>query len=395
MATWALPESLEDILPAEAARLEAMRRIAIDTFTSRGYGLVVPPLIEYVDSLLSGVGKDMDLATFKLVDQLSGRMLGVRADTTPQVARIDAHVLNKSGVVRLCYAGSVLHTRPAGLGKSRQPFQVGAELYGYAGLLADIEIQELTLDVLVALGIPTATLDIGHPGIFRAIADSANLHGVAREEAFAAVSAKDRTALDALARRHPAAGSLAALPDLFGANATMVIAAARAALPTLPAVSAALDALAQVAEHFEARGGSLPVAIDLGELGGYNYESGITFSVYADGAADAIARGGRYDDIGHAFGRARPATGFSMDLKALLSLAQARLGAPAESMHLVVASAHAVAARAAITEYRDAGQTVTVLLPGESTDVEGATHQLIPVGEAWQAVALAAAAPAT
>jgi len=171
MRTWALPEHIEDVLPQDAKKLERMRRVALDLFAVHGYELVVPPLLEYVDSLLSGTGHDMDLATFKLVDQLSGRMMGIRADTTPQVARIDAHVLNRQGVSRLCYAGSVLHTLPNGLGKSRQPFQAGAEMYGYAGLEADIEIQQLMIDALAAIGVRALQLDIGHPAIFRALVD--------------------------------------------------------------------------------------------------------------------------------------------------------------------------------------------------------------------------------
>ena len=318
---WTLPEHIEDLLPADAAKLEWMRRVALDRFAACGYELVIPPLVEYVESLLSGVGHDMDLATFKLVDQLSGRMMGLRADTTPQVARIDAHVLNREGTVRLCYAGSVVHTRPAALGRSRQPFQAGAELYGYAGIEADIEIQQLMLDSLAALGVHIARLDIGQPAIFRRLADELPLDAERRVALSAAIDAKDIPALHALPLGDSdAAHALRALPSLYGGIDTL--AAARARLPRSDALDAALDALREVAEAFVAQGA--PVSIDLGALGGYNYESGIVFAAYAQGASDAVARGGRYDDVGRAFGRARPATGFSMDLTALLGLVAER-----------------------------------------------------------------------
>lgn len=368
MTTWALPENIEDVLPADAAKLERMRRIALDTFAGHGYELVVPPLLEYVESLLSGVGNDMDLATFKLVDQLSGRMMGLRADTTPQVARIDAHVLNRQGVTRLCYAGSVLHTRPSGLGKSRQPFQAGAELYGYGGLDADIEIQQLMLDTLAALGVRAVRLDIGQPSIFRALVSAAALNDNEREVLFAAVSGKDTATLadfvEASAGRSAVIGgalaAIAQLPLLYGDHADDVIAKARTRLPKHPVVITALDQLARVAQHFSEQG--LQVSIDLGELGGFNYESGIAFAAFADGASEAIARGGRYDDIGLVFGRARPATGFSMDLKSLLVLVedvvveQPRVLAPANPDR---------AAREAMAALRAKGYIVVSRLTGE------------------------------
>lgn len=321
MTAWALPENIEDILPADAGKLERMRRTTLDIFASHGYQLVMPPMLEYVESLLSGVGRDMDLATFKLVDQLSGRMMGLRADTTPQVARIDAHVLNRDGVTRLCYAGSVLHTRPSGLGKSRQPFQVGAELYGHAGIDADIEVQQLMLETLAAFGIHEAKIDIGHSEIFRALVDDAGVSSSEREMLFAAVTAKDIPALNDFSSVNGGrTSSLAALPGLYGygADSATIIKRARRELPNSDRVMHALDELEQVVAYFMSR--SIGVSIDLSELGGFNYESGIAFAAYVDGASDAVGRGGRYDDIGRVFGRARPATGFSMDLKALLPL---------------------------------------------------------------------------
>lgn len=323
MRTWALPEHIEDVLPQDAQKLERARRVALDLFRCHGYELVVPPLLEYVDSLLSGSGHDMDLATFKLVDQLSGRTMGIRADTTPQVARIDAHVLNRQGVSRLCYAGSVLHTLPSGLGKSRQPFQAGAELYGHAGLEADIEIQQLMIDALEAIGVKAAQLDIGHPAIFRALVDLSGVTPATAEAMFVATEAKDIPALKALIelaqKNEVVKGALLALPNLYGGEE--VFARAAALLPADPRIAGALAQLKAIHAQFSEQG--IAVSIDLGELGGFNYESGVVFAAFANGASDAVARGGRYDEVGKAFGRARAATGFSLDLKSLLPLISA------------------------------------------------------------------------
>ena len=362
MRTWALPEHIEDLLPAEAARLERMRRIALDCFAVHGYQLVVPPLLEYVESLLSGTGHDMDLATFKLVDQLSGRMIGIRADTTPQVARIDAHILNKQGVARLCYAGSVLHTRPVGLGKSRQPFQVGAELYGHAGLEADIEILELTLDVLAQLGVKGVAVDIGQPAVFRALVKLAGLDAETAEQVFNAIENKDQPALNELTPRLGAlAPAFQSLTKLSGGAEALN--RARATLPKDAAIDAALDQLARMVAHFSDFGVAL--SIDLAELGGFNYESGLTFAAYATGASDAVARGGRYDEVGKAFGRARAATGFSMDLKSLLALS-----GDSEVRRAILAPAVVdAAAREAIQALRAKGEIVIARLPGHEAHV--------------------------
>ena len=360
MRTWTLPEHIEDLLPADARKLERLRRAALDLFASHGFELVMPPMLEYVESLLSGTGHDMDLATFKLVDQLSGRTMGIRADTTPQVARIDAHLLNRQGVTRLCYAGSVLHTLPAGLGKSRQPFQAGAEMYGHAGLEADIEIQQLMVDCLRALGVVDVQLDIGHPAIFRSLIASANVSADVAEQAFLATEAKDLSALKSLEASLGAAyQAIAALPTLYGDASALSRAAA--ILPKQKPISDALAQLAVIEKHFSQQG--LKVSVDLGELGGFNYESGITFAAFAPGAPDAVARGGRYDEVGKAFGRARPATGFSMDLKALLPLMK---DAPVRGAILAPAAPDA-AARAEIAALRAAGETVIADLPGHQT----------------------------
>ncbi len=352
MRTWALPEHIEDVLPTDARALEHARRTVLDLFASHGYALVVPPLLEYVDSLLSGTGHDMDLATFKLVDQLSGRTMGIRADTTPQVARIDAHVLNRQGVSRLCYAGSVLHTLPSGLGKSRQPFQAGAELYGHAGLEADIEIQQLAIDALRAVGVSGVQLDIGHPAIFRALVDRAGLSDDVIERMSVATEAKDVAAVSEMTND----AALRVLPTMHGGDE--IFARAAAELPADPRITDALAQLRAIHHHFTQQG--VAVSIDLGELGGFNYESGIVFAAFAKGASDAVARGGRYDEVGKAFGRARAATGFSMDLKSLLPLMPAR---PVRGAILAPAKSDAKAV-AEISRLRTAGEVVIARLPG-------------------------------
>jgi ATP phosphoribosyltransferase regulatory subunit len=359
MRTWALPEHIEDVLPADARKLEYARRVVLDLFQSHGYELVIPPLLEYVDSLLSGTGHDMDLATFKLVDQLSGRTMGIRADTTPQVARIDAHVLNRHGVARLCYAGSVLHTLPSGLGKSRQPFQAGAELYGHAGLEADVEIQQLAIDALHALGLNAVQLDIGHPAIFRALIDLAGVDAALAESIFDATDAKDVSALRALteslgAMKEP----LRALPNLHGDET--VFAKADSVLPQDARIKVALAQLRAIHARFSQQG--VAVSVDLGELGGFNYENGIVFSAFAGGAPDAVARGGRYDNVGKAFGRARAATGFSIDLKSLLPLMPERAGRPA----ILGPSGARDDAAKEMARLRALGEIVIARLPGHA-----------------------------
>ena len=365
MRTWALPEHIEDVLPQDAQKLERARRVALDLFTSHGYELVVPPLLEYVDSLLSGSGHDMDLATFKLVDQLSGRTMGIRADTTPQVARIDAHVLNRQGVSRLCYAGSVLHTLPSGLGKSRQPFQAGAELYGHAGLDADIEIQQLMIDALNAIGVKAAQLDIGHPAIFRSLVDLAGVDAETAEAMFIATEAKDIPALNQLAQNAGVVKTaLLALPTLYGGEE--VLARAAKLLPADARITEALTQLTAIYTQFSAQG--IVVSIDLGELGGFNYESGVVFAAFANGASDAVARGGRYDEVGKAFGRARAATGFSLDLKALLPLI-----ATSETRRAILAPAIVDSlAKNEMIKLRAAGEIVIARLHGHDAH----THEL-------------------
>lgn len=312
-ARWLLPEAIEDILPAEALRIETLRRRLLDDFATRGYQLVVPPLLEHLDSLLSGGGEDLDLRTFKLVDQTSGRTLGVRADITPQVARIDAHLLNRQGIARLCYCGSVLHTLPAGFNATREPLQIGAELYGHEGIEADIEIIGLLGESLRLCALDAARIDLGHAGIFHALTSSAGIDGATEKLLFAALQAKDVSALTDLVNgmTEPARSALLALPTLYGGRE--VLGRARAVLPATAPITKALHQLQQVADAMAA----LPIGFDLSDLRGYQYHCGIVFAAYHDKASGAIALGGRYDGVGKAFGRARPATGFSMDLREL------------------------------------------------------------------------------
>jgi len=314
---WVLPENIEDLLPAEAERVEALRRVLLDHFRARGYRLVQPPLVEHLESLLTGTGRDLELQTFKVVDPLSGRLLGVRADITPQVARIDAHLLNEPGLTRLCYCGSVLRTFPAGIAQTREVVQIGAELYGEPGIAGDREVLALLLSSLAAAGARGLHLDLGHVGVYRALANSAGIAGNEDDsELFAALRAKDVPASAELtAKLLPAwRDALTALPTLYG-PAQEVLAAARARLPDTPAIANALAALTTLAESAEAEVEALHV--DLADLTGYHYQNGVIFSVFVAGETSAIGNGGRYDGIGKAFGRARPATGFTFDLRQL------------------------------------------------------------------------------
>jgi ATP phosphoribosyltransferase regulatory subunit len=355
---WLLPEHIEDVLPAEARSIEALRRSILDLFESHGYELVAPPLLEYVDSLLSGIGRDLDLATFKLVDQLSGRMMGVRADHTPQVARIDAHLLNRQGVARLCYCGSVLHTKPAGMTKMREPIQIGAELYGHAGLEADAEILNLMVAALTRAGIERLHVDLGHPGIYRALQGQGARGEGQGEELFDAVQRKDG----------PAARELGGEPferlTTLNGPSRETLEAARKSLPRLPAVMTALNSLERLATLAQAPG--VEISVDLAELGGFNYESGLVFAAFAPGSPDAIARGGRYDEVGATFGRARPATGFTMDQRQLAALAPR----PRPRERILAPALDDASLREAIAKLREAGSVVVVEMPGTDSHRE-------------------------
>ncbi len=374
---WLLPEYLADALPAEAARIEYLRRTVLDHFRCRGFELVMPPMLEYLESLLTGAGQDLKLRTFKLVDQLSGRTLGVRADITPQAARIDAHLLNHQGVTRLCYCGCVLHTLPATISAGREPLQIGAELYGYAGIEADLDVIRLMAGAFDKIKLPLSRIDIGHVGIFRALAEAAGLPQEAEESVLSLLQSKDVPGLiEACADvPSPYREALQRLPQLYG-GAEVIESAARE-LPALPGIQAALEGL----RHLVAGLPDLPLSIDLSDLRGYHYHNGVVFAAYCVGYPAAIALGGRYDGVGKAFGRARPATGFSMDLREVARLAPAGKSAGA------VLAPYAAKDRALaqhIAALRGQGEIVVEMLPGE-TACEGpiCDRKLAQVGEHW------------
>lgn len=374
---WLLPEYIADALPAEAARIESLRRQVLDHFKVRGFAYVIPPMLEYLESLLTGAGQDLKLRTFNLVDQLSGRTMGVRADITPQAARIDAHLLNHQGVTRLCYCGSVLHTLPSSVSASREPLQIGAELYGYAGIEADLDIIRLLAGAFTAIKLPLARIDLGHVGIFRALAEAAGLQPAAEENLLDLLQDKDVPGLvEACATvAAPWREALLALPKLYGG--VEVIARAQAELPALPAIAAALDGL----RHIFAAAPELPLSIDLSDLRGYHYHNGVVFAAYCLGYPAAIAFGGRYDGVGRAFGRARPATGFSLDLREA-----ARMVPTVSTVGAILAPAAGadLALATQIAALRDQGEVVVELLPGEAA-CEGlrCDRKLVRIGERW------------
>ena len=317
---WLLPDGVEELLPREAAKVEQLRRQLLDLYQSWGYELVIPPLLEYTESLLVGLGSDMDLMTFRVIDQLTGRMMGLRADITPQAARIDAHSLGREGVTRLCYAGSVLHTRPKSPLASRSPIQLGAELYGDSSTESDLEVICLMLQTLELAGGRNITLDLGHVGIYEAVVGS--LDEDTEKRYFNILQRKASAELGALLADLPLdpkiIAALQALSELHGGEA--VLAEGRKVLKAYPRAFAAIDCLEQLAAQVQERFPGVSLYFDLAELRGYHYHTGAVFSALSSDCDQALAYGGRYDDIGAVFGRARPATGFSIDLKALLAL---------------------------------------------------------------------------
>jgi ATP phosphoribosyltransferase regulatory subunit len=365
-SAWLLPEHIADVLPAQARRIEELRRDLLDGARGYGFELVMPPLLEHLDSLLSGTGRELDLKTFKLVDQLSGRTLGVRADTTSQVARIDAHLLNRHGVTRLCYCGPVLHTRPDGLHGTREPLQFGAEIYGHAGLEADLEVQELALDGLQRAGVSQLALDMGDARIVRGLLADLPLDTATLAQIYAALATKDQAAMEVQAARlpEPARHGMQALLRLYGGED--VLQAARYELPAHPLISAALDDLAWLARHLRQVYPQVHIGFDLADLTGYAYYSGARFAVYAAGSSDAVVRGGRYDEVGAVFGRNRPAAGFSMDLKQLVLLTPSRVMRPA----IRAPWGEDAVLRSAIRSLREQGESVVCILPGHGHEGE-------------------------
>lgn len=365
-SAWLLPEHIADVLPSQARRIEELRRQLLDMARSYGCELVIPPLLEHLDSLLSGTGSGSDIKLFKLVDQLSGRSLGLRADTTPQVARIDAHLLNRRGVTRLCYCGPVAHTRPDGLNTSREPLQFGIEIYGHAGLEADLEVHELALDALRRAGLSEVILDLGDARLLQGVLDGVKLPADALAALTAALAAKDMGVLRELTADMPAAtrDALLALPSLFGGREVLAEAARR--LPDHPLVKAALADLDWLAGHLAVVHPDVKLGFDLADLQGYAYYTGIRFAAYAAGCSDAVLRGGRYDEVGAAFGRRRPAVGFSLDLKTLVSLV------PPSPLRAAVRAPWGddAALRQAVRALRDQGETVVCVLPGHEHEAD-------------------------
>jgi ATP phosphoribosyltransferase regulatory subunit len=366
MSAWVLPDHIADVLPSEARHIEELRRELLDTARGYGYELVMPPLLEHLESLLTGTGEALDLQTFKLVDQLSGRMMGLRADTTPQVARIDAHLLNRQGVARLCYCGPVLHTRPDRPHATREPLQFGAEIYGHAGLEADLEALLLALDCLKATQVGNLTVDMADARIVRSVLAGVPVDAAVLARVHAALAVKDASELAAVTKSFPAAAreGLLALVSLYGD--VKVLAEAQKALPASNVLREALANLEWLAGHLH----DAKVSFDLADLRGYAYYSGPRFAVYTPGASDSLVRGGRYDEVGAVFGRNRPAVGFSLDVKELVGVAQRRPLKAAVRAPWLDSGADAAPLREAISALRAGGETVVCVLPGHESEVD-------------------------
>ena len=376
-SAWLLPEHIADVLPARARHIESLRRGLLDAARGFGFELVIPPMLEHIESLLSGTGHALDLQTFKLVDQLSGRTLGLRADSTPQAARIDAHMLNRTGVVRLCYCGPVLHARPTGSAATREPLQFGAEIYGHEGLAAALEILDLTLECLRVAGIEDVVVDLADARIVRAVLAGVAVDADRLEAVYAALGAKDTVELRTLSSSFPASArqGLEALVGLYGDDAILAEAARR--LPERAAIARALDELRRLAAHAREAHPRARVGFDLADSSGYAYYSGARFAAYSRGASDAIARGGRYDEVGAIFGRNRPAVGFGLDVKDL-----ALLSPPPPSGEPVVAPrSDDVALREAVRALRERGEIVVATL--DETSSATAARQLVSSNGRW------------
>jgi len=361
---WLLPEGVEEILPPKAMELEHLCRTIIDLLSTWGYEFVIPPMIEYLESLLTGTGEDLDLKTFKLTDQLSGRLMGIRADMTPQVARIDAHLLKRDTPTRLCYLGSVLHTRPGKSGETRSPLQLGAELYGHAGVASDIEIVKLMLATLKHVGINQSYIDLGHIGVFRSLSSQSSLSDEQQAAVFEALQRKAKDELKALYNdwnvNDDASKALLELIDLNGDVSVL-----DEAEKIFKNVSAdVLDDIAEVKALSDSIKDQSDVAIniDLAELRGYHYHTGMVYTAFVQGKGEGIAFGGRYDDIGSAFGRARPATGFSLDVKSLLKFQK---NATTVADRIFAPASDDLALKEKINELRDSGKVVVQELNGQ------------------------------
>jgi len=382
MNRWLLPEDIADVLPAEARKVETLRRSILDLYQSYGYELVAPPILEFLDSLLTGTGSDLNLQTFKLVDQLSGRTLGLRADITPQVARIDAHLLNRAGVTRLCYAGSVAHARTPVGSTAREELQLGAEIYGCATWEADFEAITLLLKTLSIAGLDQVYLDLSHAGILAGILAEQNLAKETIETLYGLLQTKDRPRLSQWATCLPvnASAALMALTELNGPCAEVLM-QAKEVLPRHAAIDQALADLERLVAAASSSSG-LKLSIDLADLRGYQYHSGVMFAAYIDKLPQPIARGGRYDHVGQAFGRSRPATGFSLDLLTLANLSPLQVRKQA----IVAPWIDDAALNQAIAQLRSTGEVVIQGMAGQT--VEAAEYvcdrELVKQGSTWE-----------
>ncbi|QWD99120.1 ATP phosphoribosyltransferase regulatory subunit [Polynucleobacter sp. MG-5-Ahmo-C2] len=382
MNRWLLPEDIADVLPAEARKVEALRRAILDLYQSYGYELVAPPILEFLDSLLTGTGSDLNLQTFKLVDQMSGRTLGLRADITPQVARIDAHLLNRAGVTRLCYAGSVAHARTPVGSSAREDLQLGAEMYGCATWEADFEAITLLLKTLSIAGLDKVYLDLSHAGILTGILADQVLDKETTETLYGLLQTKDRPRLSQWAACLPVttAEALMALTELNGPCA-QVLAKAKKVLPKHAAIDLALADLERLVAAVTASSG-LELSIDLADLRGYQYHSGVMFAAYVEKLPQPIARGGRYDHVGQAFGRSRPATGFSLDLLTLANLSSLKV----RKLAIVAPWLEDTALNKTIAALRDSGEVVIQVMAGEkveATEYE-CDRELVKQGSSWE-----------
>ena len=382
MSAWVLPDHIADVLPSEARHIEELRRLCLDSARSYGYELIMPPLLEHLESLLSGSGKSLDLQTFKLIDQLSGRTLGVRADTTTQVARIDAHLLNREGVTRLCYCGPVLNTRPSKPFATREPLQMGAEIYGHAGLEADLEIMDLALHCLSHstaghTGKPLEfQIDLGDARILPAILKDLNLESGLLEQLKTCIASKDTSGVKDVCKSLPEAHAkaLQSLVHLYGDDT--VLNRGAAVLKDWPLALKAIEELSWLKNRL-----GVPVVFDLADVRGYSYYTGVRFSIYTPGLSDALIRGGRYDEVGAAFGRLRPAVGFSLDLKDWVQL----LARPGPRAAIQAPWSEDAALSEVINSLRANGETVLRLLPGQSAvgDEFLYDRELVQKGGVW------------
>jgi len=377
MSAWVLPDHIADVLPSEARHIEELRRLYLDTARRFGYELVMPPLLEYIESLLSGTGRTLNLQTFKLVDQLSGRTLGLRADTTPQVARIDAHLLNRVGVTRLCYCGPVLHTRPDRPFATREPLQFGAEIYGHAGLEADLEVIELALTALDAVALKIVSLDLSDARIVPALLSGVSISSDAKDALHQALAAKDLTSIQDLAKELPSnvQKALVELVQMYGDIS--VLSQAEKTFSAWPTIVQSIQELRHIAQAFK----HVHITFDLADLRGYGYYSGVRFAMFVAGTNDALVRGGRYDEVGAVFGRKRPAVGFSLDLKELIS------AVPAQPLKAAIRAPWGVedGLREALAQLRSQGETVVCAMPGHESEVDefNCDRELVHVAGKW------------